>query len=111
MPDKIPQYEPPGSADSRAAAKRFYASARWRRFRARILRRDPLCVRCLAETPPRYRASEHVHHLRARRDHPALAFNPENVVALCEACHPAAEAETRAAADPKRLPTLEDLCP
>ena len=63
----------------------FYTSRRWRALRERILRRDPLCVRCLAvgRTEP----ANEVHHIVPRKQAEALRYDELNLEALCKSCH------------------------
>ncbi len=65
--------------------RRFYNSAAWRRCRKAFLTENPLCVDCEKEghcTP-----ATQVDHIKARKDHPELAFDFDNLRALCLSCH------------------------
>lgn len=74
-----------------AAAKVFYASARWRRARAAKLAQDPVCERChvvFADT---------VHHKIPLKDcTDTLQTAAANLMSLCAPCHNAVEAESDA---------------
>ena len=83
----------PTSADS----KRFYASARWQRFRRLILSRHPLCVACLAAG--RTEPATDVDHIRTIRAGGAL-LDEANVQTLCHSCHARKTASEAAAARP-----------
>ena len=63
----------------------FYASRRWRRFRALQLRESPLCIACLEEG--RSVVAVHVDHIKTRRERPDLEFDSSNVQSLCHSCH------------------------
>lgn len=94
MPKRIPTYRPPWvptfkpkrtwTPDQRER-KRFYDSARWRRFRRMILAERPLCEECC-----RYRLvipGVHLHHVRSIENAPDLALEPDNVLVVCRTCH------------------------
>jgi 5-methylcytosine-specific restriction endonuclease McrA len=66
-------------------AHAFYNSARWRKLRAAFLRANPLCQDC--EKLGRVTLATEVHHVKERRDHPELAYSPENLAGLCKRCH------------------------
>ena len=81
----------------RAADRRFYCSREWREFRDSFLKSHPCCEDCLMESPPRWTASEHVHHMQPRKLRPDLVFARSNCRALCESHHSQREAEARRA--------------
>jgi len=55
---------------------------RWRALRAQVLGRDGhKCRECGA------RGRLEIHHVRPVRDAPELGFDPDNLRALCGACH------------------------
>jgi 5-methylcytosine-specific restriction endonuclease McrA len=62
----------------------FYWSKEWRDFRASILavRRQCQAVGCR-------RQPTHVDHINTRKARPDLAFDSNNVQALCHSCHSA----------------------
>ncbi len=66
-------------------AHAFYNSARWRKLRAQILRRLPLCTDC--EKLGRVTLATEVHHVEGRRENPSLAYAPENLTGCCKSCH------------------------
>jgi 5-methylcytosine-specific restriction enzyme A len=74
---------------SRQQDKNFYSSTRWRKLREAYLRSQPLCEDCLSSG--RVEAANHVHHKRPRKQSPHLAFEWDNLEALCHACHNAKE--------------------
>ncbi|WP_268794650.1 HNH endonuclease [Pseudooctadecabacter jejudonensis] len=58
------------------------SSARWRRLRPLILRRDDYaCVSCGSV------GRLEVDHIAPVRDRPDLAFEPTNLQSLCAGCH------------------------
>jgi 5-methylcytosine-specific restriction enzyme A len=66
-------------------AHAFYNSARWKKVRAMVLRAHPLCADCTKAG--RVVIATEVHHVKERRDHPELAYSPENLAGLCKRCH------------------------
>jgi 5-methylcytosine-specific restriction protein A len=80
-----------------AAAKRLRSSLRWRRVRARVLARSPLC----ADPEGRHAASGRiaaaveVDHIQGLRQRPDLAFDEANLQPLCHACHARKTAQER----------------
>lgn len=66
-------------------------STRWRRLRAYVLSRRPLCDSCLAVG--RITGATEVHHVipvetgLTRSDKEALAYDAHNLRPLCHACH------------------------
>jgi len=73
----------------RQEAALFYASAPWRRLRRWFLNRNTLCADPFGTHADAGTIvpAEHVDHIKPRRDRPDLAFNPENLQALCHSCH------------------------
>lgn len=63
----------------------FYSRAKWRKLRDLKREEDPLCERCLAAG--RVRPTEHVHHIKSRRDYPKLEYELTNLESLCLKCH------------------------
>lgn len=64
----------------------FYQGAKWKRLRARILRRDKyMCQNC--RRYGRQREATEVHHIEHLEDNPARAYDPENLISLCHSCH------------------------
>ncbi len=72
-------------AKQRAEDKRFYGRVAWQKLRALKLATDPLCDHCEKRglTVP----AVHVHHVKARKTHPDLALDLDNLQGLCIACH------------------------
>jgi 5-methylcytosine-specific restriction protein A len=68
---------------SRQAERRFYNTARWRRFRAWFLA-DPANVVC-AEC--RQAQATEVDHAASVKDCPDRALDPTNCRGLCASCH------------------------
>ncbi len=58
----------------------IYRLARWRRLRLKVLVEHPLCAVC-------GRPSSDVHHKQSIDDRPDLAFDEDNLMALCASCH------------------------
>jgi 5-methylcytosine-specific restriction protein A len=83
--------------EDRREAKRFYSSKPWRKLRRVKLAASPLCQVCLERR--RYVAAVHVHHVKPRKEAPALALSYDNLQSLCVPCHNAVESECRARAD------------
>lgn len=64
----------------------FYLTPRWQRKRAAILRRDKyLCQDC--KRYGRTREAKEVHHIKHLEDFPELAYDNDNLISLCSACH------------------------
>lgn len=79
-----------------------YTSKRWEQKRAHILRRDGYrCVEC--RRYGRSRPAVVVHHIKHADEFPELAFQDENLVSLCQACHNKAHPEKSRAATAARL--------
>lgn len=70
----------------RAMTETVHGTHRWKAIRSRILRRDPLCVMCLAETPPRTSPTVDVDHIVPIADGGA-PWSLDNLQGLCRACH------------------------
>ena len=63
-----------------------YNSRRWIKKRKRILRRDGyLCQLC--KRYGRQTEAVTVHHIKHADEYPELAFDDDNLVSLCNACH------------------------
>lgn len=63
-----------------------YKSARWKRLREKILRRDGYQCK-LCKRFGRAKEATEVHHIEHIEDAPEKAFDPDNLVSLCHACH------------------------
>ena len=70
----------------------FYDSPHWRRLREAILRRDGYRCRECARFG-RIRQATTVHHIQHLEARPDLAYEPDNLVSLCAACHARAHPE------------------
>jgi len=67
-------------------AKRFYNGVDWLKARKLALIRDShLCQECLKNK--KITAAEMVHHTKTLEDYPELAYDLDNLVSLCNACH------------------------
>ena len=83
------QYE---AQPDRADDRRFYASAAWRKFRDAVLRIRPICECDQCTAKGLLLQALHLHHLKPRKTHPELQFDPANVQPLTHACHSRIEA-------------------
>lgn len=63
-------------------SRKVTATARWRVLRAAILERDNYACRTCGA-----RGRLEVDHVKPVRSHPALAWTPANLQALCPGCH------------------------
>ena len=68
--------------------RRFYFTARWRRVRGAILRRDPFCkiAKLCLQRYQRVMPSAEVDHITPVREGGAM-YDPENLQGACNACH------------------------
>lgn len=79
------------SGGLRAIRQSIYNTRRWQKLRARQLKAQPLCAICQEEG--RTTQAQHVHHIKSftsaptRSERCALAYDPNNLESLCEACH------------------------
>lgn len=72
----------------------YYYTAKHRRWRAAVLRKDKyLCQECLRFG--RRVAAQHAHHIKPRKEYPELAAVVSNGRALCAACHTKIELRER----------------
>jgi 5-methylcytosine-specific restriction enzyme A len=62
----------------------LYHSARWRKVRAHVLRRSPLCVEC--EREGRTTVAQIVHHIVPVSEGGA-PFDPDGLRGVCRPCH------------------------
>lgn len=69
----------------RQADKNFYCTEPWPTVRRAYLAAHPLCATCYAKGIVTVAA--HVHHKIERKERPDLAYDHENLEALCIACH------------------------
>lgn len=84
----------------------IYNSRKWKELRVAKLREQPLCEMCLADgiaagVPGGLIRSAHcVHHIipietaKTKREMLRLAFNPANLMSLCDECHARIHKET-----------------
>lgn len=71
--------------DAAEQERDWYSSRAWRACRAAFLAANPLCARCLIED--RLTAATIAHHVQERLQRPDLAFDHDNLEALCSPCH------------------------
>ena len=64
-------------------------SAQWKKLRAQYLELNPICERCLYLNELTYESATKlsVHHIYRRNRYPEMAFDEENLLTLCDACH------------------------
>lgn len=64
----------------------FYSTAKWKQKRKAILHRDGyMCREC--KRYGRMREATEVHHIKHYDEYPELAFDNNNLISLCHACH------------------------
>lgn len=98
MPRAIPVHRPRSPIPAAHAARKryerrpdrredkdFYKSPAWRALRLAFLQANPLCRDCKALG--RYEPARHVHHIVDRKQRPDLAWDWDNLQALCVPCH------------------------
>lgn len=98
MPQRPPIHRPHGEPSRRVydryydavkrnrAARDVYKTARWQRFRHLVLDRDGyLCVRCNERGV--LRPADQVHHIVKITEDESRAFDMDNCISLCTACH------------------------
>ena len=73
------------SEPERRADINWYTSARWRKTRDAYKTAHPLCERCEAQGFVELTAE--IHHIKDRKRYPALAYDWDNLQALCKRCH------------------------
>ena len=81
------------SIPERRADNNWYTSQRWRRTARAYKAAHPLCERC--EAQGFIRESVEVHHIKDRKQYPELAYDWDNLEALCKTCHGKANAYGR----------------
>lgn len=69
-----------------------YASSRWRRLQKAVLKRDGYQCQC-CKRYGRMVEARIVHHIKHVDEYPELAYVPENLISLCDACHNKAHPE------------------
>ena len=70
----------------------FYLTNKWKRKRKSILVRDKYqCQDC--KRYGRMREATEVHHIKHLDEYPELAYENDNLVSLCHACHNARHPE------------------
>lgn len=63
-------------------SKRVTATRRWQVLRMAVIERDGFCCKACGA-----RGRLEVDHIKPVRTHPDLAFDPQNLQALCPSCH------------------------
>lgn len=84
--------------------KHVYSTTRWQRVRKAYFMEHPLCERCLAEgSEGRTKETEEIHHIIPLKTCNGdlnyllqLAFDYDNLMAVCQKCHEEIHAEMRA---------------
>lgn len=72
-----------------------YRDSRWNKVKPIVHRRDNgLCRQCFELQ--KYQASQLVHHIVEPEDDLSLAYEPSNLISLCESCHQKIHKEYRA---------------
>lgn len=87
MPGKTRQEDCAYNGFNIKAMKQFdYQSQKWKRKRLKILRRDNyLCQEC--KRYGKMIAAREVHHIKYSDEYPELAYDDNNLISLCHACH------------------------
>lgn len=68
--------------------KKWYGTNRWKRLRAAVLKRDPLCLICLNSTPKRFTPATVADHIEAREHFtPDEFFDYKGLQGICWECH------------------------
>ena len=62
------------------------SNQRYRRLRRILLAQEPLCRECDKVYGKATPATE-LHHILSLKDHPDLAYDPDNLEPLCGQCH------------------------
>jgi 5-methylcytosine-specific restriction protein A len=70
------------------------STPRWKRVRLLKLSMNPLCEDPLGLHPHKSVTAAQVHHIKALVTHPELAFDFENLMSVCHACHSKVEKQT-----------------
>ncbi len=66
----------------------FVETPEYQEFRIRILKRDNYtCQQCGVRGKSGIRPVLHIHHIKPRKNYPALSLVESNVVVLCKECH------------------------
>ena len=91
MPQKVQTFSPFPKVvtPQRRDDVRWYHRSQWHSLRNWKLRINPVCERCQTAV------DLHVHHIKARKQHPELALTLGNLMTLCRRCHSLEEHETK----------------
>ena len=69
----------------REVRQRFYKSSPWQILRDFILKRKPLCEKCIENGM--IRPATIVHHILDVKDEPSRRLDPSNLQPLCKSCN------------------------
>lgn len=75
--------------ERRPETRRIYNSSRWQRVRAAKFKANPVCEECDTAL------ATSVHHKQPVDECPDLAFDPDNLMSVCEPCHTKLDRERR----------------
>lgn len=80
-----------------AEAKRIRSSARWIKVQRLFITEHPLCQDPFGDHRRRgtTETGRQVHHVKPLATHPHLAYDFDNLMSVCTACHSKLEAEAR----------------
>jgi 5-methylcytosine-specific restriction protein A len=80
-----------------AEAARIRSSPRWQRVRKQVLADQPMCQDPHGEHQRAgvTRTATQIHHIQGLTTRPDLAFERDNLMAVCNACHARLEREVR----------------
>jgi 5-methylcytosine-specific restriction endonuclease McrA len=73
------------------SVRRLYGAARWEHFRTMMLAHNPICQRLQRDGQQCHNPALLVHHLVSPRVDVSKFLDIQNVVCLCEHCHPTGE--------------------
>ena len=70
---------------NRIDRQKVYNTTAWKNIRASHIMQHPLCELCLKED--KVKPTEDIHHILGILKYPDLAYNTDNLLALCKECH------------------------
>lgn len=70
---------------NRVNRQKVYNTSTWKNIRASYLMQHPLCELCLKND--KVKPTEDIHHILGILKYPDLAYNTDNLLALCKECH------------------------
>ena len=71
----------------------IYTTAKWRKFRKQILKRDNECCQCCLTFNWITKTTLQIHHIKPRNKYPELTYEATNCVTLCQLCNQYGTAE------------------